>query len=136
MRYQTPWFLKYFLGLWGNPWFEPVVSWFPAGSTFWGCGRNPWFEPVVSQFPAGSKHEHLAKECMITGQLFKKMDKSHQYHDTSKVMGSNHKHMQFTVLVWCTAKFETSNTSKRRGTELCWIFKLHSLAPIGINQFV
>ena len=50
--------------------------------------------------------------------------------------GHSHKHMQFTVLEWCTPKFESSNTSRRRRTELSWIFRLHSLAPIGINQFV
>ena len=50
--------------------------------------------------------------------------------------GHSHKHMQFTVLEWCTPKFESSNTSRRRCTELSWIFRLHSLAPIGINQFV
>ena len=50
--------------------------------------------------------------------------------------GHNHKNMQFSVLEWCTPKFEASNTSKRRRIELSWMFKLHSLAPIGINQFV
>ena len=50
--------------------------------------------------------------------------------------GHNHKNMQFSVLEWCTPKFEASNTSKRRRIELSWIFRLHSLAPIGINQFV
>ena len=50
--------------------------------------------------------------------------------------GHSHKHMQFTVLEWCTPKFESSNTSRRRRIELSWIFRLHSLAPIGINQFV
>ena len=53
-----------------------------------------------------------------------------------KSEGHNHKHMQFTLLEWCTPKFETSMTSKRRRIELSWIFRLHSLAPIGINQFV
>ena len=53
-----------------------------------------------------------------------------------KSEGHNHKHMQFTLLEWCTPKFETCMTSKRRRIELSWIFKLHSLAPIGINQFV
>ena len=32
--------------------------------------------------------------------------------------GHSHKHMQFTVLEWCTPKFESSNTSRRRRTEL------------------
>ena len=50
--------------------------------------------------------------------------------------GHSQKHMQFSVLEWCTPKFESDNTSKRRRIELCWIFKLHSLSPIGINQFV
>ena len=50
--------------------------------------------------------------------------------------GHSHKHMKFSVLEWCTPKFDLDNTSKRRRIELCWIFKLHSLAPIGINQFV
>ena len=50
--------------------------------------------------------------------------------------GHSHKHMQFSVLEWCTPKVESDSTSKRRRIELCWIFKLHSLAPIGINQFV
>ena len=52
-----------------------------------------------------------------------------------KSEGHNHKHMQFTLLEWCTPKFEMCMTSKRR-RELSWIFKLHSLASIGINQFV
>ena len=50
--------------------------------------------------------------------------------------GHNHKHMQFSVLEWCTPKFESESTSKRRHIELYWIFKWHSLAQIGINQFV
>ena len=50
--------------------------------------------------------------------------------------GHSHKHMQFSVLEWCTPKFESDSTSKRRCIELCWIFKLQSRAPIGINQFV
>ena len=50
--------------------------------------------------------------------------------------GHSHKHMQFSVLEWCTPKSEATNTSRRRRTELSWIFRLHSLAPIGINQFV
>ena len=50
--------------------------------------------------------------------------------------GHSHKHMQFSVLECCTPKFESDSTSKRRRTELCWIFKLHSLAPTGINPFV
>ena len=48
--------------------------------------------------------------------------------------GHSHKHLQFTLLEWCTPKFEASNTSKRRRTELCWIFRLHSVAPIGITN--
>ena len=50
--------------------------------------------------------------------------------------GHNHKHMQFSVQKWCTPKFDGTKTSKRRRIDLSWIFKLHSLAPIGINQFV
>ena len=50
--------------------------------------------------------------------------------------GHSHKHMQVIVLEWCTPKFEASMTAKRRRIELSWIFRLHSLAPIGINQFV
>ena len=47
--------------------------------------------------------------------------------------GHSHKHMQFSVLQWCTPKFDIDSTSKRRRIELCWIFKLHSLAPIGFK---
>ena len=47
-----------------------------------------------------------------------------------KSEGHNHKHMQFTVLEWCTPKFESSHTFTRRRTELFWIFRLHSLAPL------
>ena len=50
--------------------------------------------------------------------------------------GHSHRHVQFSVLEWCTPKFDSDSTSKRRRIELCWIFKLHPLAPIGINQFV
>ena len=50
--------------------------------------------------------------------------------------GHNHKDMKFSVLEWCTPKFETSNTARRRRLELSWIFRLHCLAPLGINQFV
>ena len=50
--------------------------------------------------------------------------------------GHSQKHMQFSVLEWCTPKFESDSTSLRRHIELCWIFELHSLAPNGINQFV
>ena len=38
--------------------------------------------------------------------------------------GHSHKHMQFTVLEWCTPKFDTSMTANRRRIELSWIFKL------------
>ena len=48
----------------------------------------------------------------------------------------SHRHMQFSLLEWCTPKFEASMTAKRRRIELSWIFRLHFLAPIGINQFV
>ena len=41
-----------------------------------------------------------------------------------------------TRLQWCTPKFETSNTARCRRLELSGIFRLHCLAPIGINQFV
>ena len=79
---------------------------------------------------------HLDKECMNTDILYKRQI---QYTPVSRHFtsdGHNHKNMQFSVLEWCTPKFEASNTSKRRRIELSWIFKLHSLAPIGINQFV
>ena len=50
--------------------------------------------------------------------------------------GHSHRNMQFSVLEWCTPKFDPSNTARRRRTEFSWIFKLHSLATIGINQLV
>ena len=50
--------------------------------------------------------------------------------------GHNHTHMQFSVLEWCTPRFESDCTGKRRRVEMYWIFKLHSLTPLGINQFV
>ena len=50
--------------------------------------------------------------------------------------GHNHGRMQFSVIEWCTLKFDPSNTARGRRTELSWIFKIHSLDPIGINQFV
>ena len=53
-----------------------------------------------------------------------------------KSEGHTHKDMKFLVLEWCTPNFEASNTARRRRFELSWIFKLHCLAPIGINQFV
>ena len=53
-----------------------------------------------------------------------------------KSNGHSHKDMKFSVLEWCTPKFDPSNTARRRRLELSWIFKLHCLAPIGINQFV
>ena len=48
----------------------------------------------------------------------------------------NHTHMQFSVLEWCTPKVEAKCTAKRTTVELQWIFKLLTLAPLGINQFV
>ena len=48
----------------------------------------------------------------------------------------SHHHMMFSVIEWCTPKFEQSATSKRRRVEMYWIFKLHCLSPLGINQFV
>ena len=53
-----------------------------------------------------------------------------------KSEGHNHRDMLFSVLEWCTPRFEHTSTSRRRRLELAWIFKLHCLAPIGINQFV
>ena len=53
-----------------------------------------------------------------------------------KSEGHTHNDMKFSVLEWCTPKFEVSNTARCRRLELSWIFKLHCLAPIGINQFV
>ena len=50
--------------------------------------------------------------------------------------GHNHRDMQFSVLEWWTPKFEATNTARQRRSELSWIFKLHTLATIGINQFV
>ena len=50
--------------------------------------------------------------------------------------GHYHRHMQFSVLEWCIPQCEASNTARCRRTELSGIFKLHSLVPIGINQFV
>ena len=50
----------------------------------------------------------------------------------------NHKtsHMEFSVLVCGTPKFGFNETGLRRRHELSWIFKLHWLAPLGINQHV
>ena len=48
--------------------------------------------------------------------------------------GQSHKDMKFSVLEWCTPKFEASNAARRRRLELSYMFKLHCLAPIGINQ--
>ena len=45
-----------------------------------------------------------------------KIDTPVSRHFTSE--GHNHKNMQFSVLEWCTPKFEASNTSKRRRIEL------------------
>ena len=53
-----------------------------------------------------------------------------------KSEGHNHKDMLFSALEWCTSKFEYTCTSRCRRLEFAWIFKLHSLTPIGINQFV
>ena len=53
-----------------------------------------------------------------------------------KSEGHNHKDMMFSVIEWGTPQFEPTCTSKHRRLELTWIFKLHSLSPIGINQFV
>ena len=50
--------------------------------------------------------------------------------------GHSHKHMQVSVLEWCTPKFDSDTTFKRRQIAFCWILKLHSLVPIDINQFV
>ena len=53
--------------------------------------------------------------------------------------GHSHRQMQFSVLEWCTPKFESDSTSKRRCIELCWIFKLHSSPnwhqPICVNIY-
>ena len=80
--------------------------------------------------------EQLENECMNTKLQHKKMVLSPLYLDTLKSEGHNHTHMIFSVLVWCTPKFDSSSTVRRRRLELSWIFKLHSLTPIGINQFV
>ena len=53
-----------------------------------------------------------------------------------KSEGHNHTHMIFSVLEWCTPKLIPSNTVRHRRLELSRIFKLHSLTPIDINQFV
>ena len=78
--------------------------------------------------PAG----HLEKECTSINSQYKKKDRSHQYPVTLKVK-------DITIKIcsqWCKPRFEPTCTSKRRRLELTWIFKLHSLSPIGINQFV
>ena len=49
--------------------------------------------------------------------------------------GHSHKHMQFSMLEWCTPKFDSDSASKRKCIEL-WIFKLHSQALIEMNQLV
>ena len=50
----------------------------------------------------------------------------------------NHKasHMEISALEWCKSKFGFNETGLIRRHELSWIFKLHSLAPLGINQHV
>ena len=89
-------------------------------------------------------HKHYVGE---TGRAFRKrmyehkvsVQKDGQITPVSRHFKSNghsHKDMKFAVLEWCTPKFDPSNTARRRRLELSWIFKLHCLAPIGINQFV
>ena len=80
--------------------------------------------------------EQLENECMNTKLQHKKMVLSPLYLDTLKSEGHNHTRMIFSVLVWCTPKFDSSSTVRRRRLELSWMFKLHSLTPIGNNQFV
>ena len=53
-----------------------------------------------------------------------------------KNKGQNHTELLYPVLEWCTPKFDNAITAMRRRLELSWIFELHCLAPIGINQFV
>ena len=44
--------------------------------------------------------------------------------------------MEFSVLEWGTSKFEFIETGLRRHHVLSWIFKLHTLTSLGINQHV
>ena len=50
--------------------------------------------------------------------------------------GHSHTHLQVSVIDWCTPHSESLNIVRQKRTESSWIFGLHCLHPIGINQFV
>ena len=52
--------------------------------------------------------------------------------------GTNHsiKDMQFSILDWCTPKYNTPSTAHRRRREQWWMWNIGAVHPIGINQFI
>ena len=94
-------------------------------------------QEILKSKPKKTKHNNLTKQEMYEHKA--SVQRDGQITPVSlhfKSEGHTHKDMKFSVLEWCTPKFEASNTARRRRLELSWIFKIHCLAPIGINQFV
>ena len=52
--------------------------------------------------------------------------------------GTNHsiKDMQFSILEWCTPKYNTPSTAHRRRREQWWMWNIGAVHPTGINQFI
>ena len=55
-------------------------------------------------------------------------------HFTGK--GHSAKDMQFSILEWCTPKYNTPSTTHRRRREQWWMWNIGAIHPIGINQFI
>ena len=52
--------------------------------------------------------------------------------------GKSHsiKDMQFSILEWCTPKYNTPSTAHRRRREQWWMWNIGAVHPTGINQFI
>ena len=55
-------------------------------------------------------------------------------HFTGK--GHSVRNMQFSILEWCSPKYNTPKQVHRRRCEQRWMWNIGAIYPIGINQFI
>ena len=55
-------------------------------------------------------------------------------HFTEK--GHSVRDMQFSLLEWCSLKYNTPKSEHRKMREKWWMWNIGAIHPIGINQFI
>ena len=81
---------------------------------------------------------HSDQECMNTFSQCKKPKENRitpvSKHFTDK--GHSVNDFRFSILEWCSLKYNTPNLEHRKKCEKWWMSNIGAIHPVGINQFI